>query len=395
MTIKYIDELPLEEKRVFIRVDFNVKVDANGDVIDDTRIRAALPTIHYALDHKAKVILASHMGRPKGKRDPKLAMKPVGKRLAELLEGVDILLPEDCIGDAVRKLATDMQPGQVMLLENLRFHKDETENDPHFSKELAKLADVYVNDAFGTAHRAHASTVGMVQYVPEKGAGFLMRKEVETLTNLLEKPERPFTAILGGAKVSDKIGVIENLMNICDRILIGGGMSYTFLAAKGIDIGKSLFEEAKLHTAKRILERAQTRGIPIMLPVDHVIAAACEAGATPTITKGLEIPDGMMGLDIGPKTVAEYSKEIASSKTIFWNGPMGVFEIPAFANGTNEIARAVASSDANSVVGGGDSIVAINKAGLADKIGHISTGGGASLEFVEGKRLPGLVALEQ
>jgi phosphoglycerate kinase len=395
MAIKYIDELPIEEKRVFIRVDFNVKLDDAGNVTDDTRIRAALPTIRYALDKDAKVILASHLGRPKGKRDPKLSMKPVGARLAELLKDTDVLMPEDCVGDAVKKLAHDMQPGQVMLLENLRFHKEETENDDHFAKQLAELAEVYVNDAFGTAHRAHASTEGMVKYMASRGAGFLMKKEVTTLTDLLERPEKPFIAVLGGAKVSDKIGVIENLMNICDKILIGGGMSFTFLASQGISIGKSLFEEDKLHTAKRILERAQTRGIPILLPEDHVIAAECKAGAEASTTKSAEIPDGMMGLDIGPETVADYSNEIKGAKTIFWNGPMGVFEIKEFAAGTNRIAKAVADSGAYSVVGGGDSVAAINKAGLADKIGHISTGGGASLEFVEGKKLPGLVALEQ
>ncbi len=395
MPIKYIDELPISEKRVFIRVDFNVKLGEDGSVSDDTRIRAALPTIRYALDKDAKVILASHLGRPKGKRDPKLSMKPVGLRLAELLKDVDVLMPEDCVGDAVKKLAHDLQPGQVMLLENLRFHKEETANDEHFSKQLAELAEVYINDAFGTAHRAHASTEGMVKYVPVKGAGFLMRSEVTALTDLLEKPARPFLAVLGGAKVSDKLGVIENLMNICDEILIGGGMSYTFLASEGISIGKSLLEQDKLHTAKRILERASTRGIPIMLPEDHVIASACEAEAEVKTTAGVEIPDGMIGLDIGPKTVEDFSKAIGKAKTIFWNGPMGVFELRPFATGTTRIARAVADSGAHSVVGGGDSIAAINKAGLAGKIGHISTGGGASLEFVEGKKLPGLVALEQ
>ncbi|MFH1830541.1 MAG: phosphoglycerate kinase [Pseudomonadota bacterium] len=394
MTIKYIDELPISEKRVFIRVDFNVKLDGAGGVADDTRIKAALPTIHYALGQNAKVILASHLGRPKGQRDPKLSMRPVGERLAELLSGVEVIVPEDCVGDGVKKLAMDMQPGQVMLLENLRFHKEETANDAQFSRRLADLAEVYINDAFGTAHRAHASTVGMVQYISIKGAGFLMRAEVTAFTNLLEKPARPFVAVLGGAKVSDKIGVIENLMNICDKILIGGGMSYTFLASQGIAIGKSLFEEDKIHTARRILERAQTRGIPILLPKDHVIASACEQGAIPSTTDSVEIPDDMMGLDIGPKTILAYCDEIRDSKTIFWNGPMGVFEFSQFAKGTNKIAQAVADSGANSVVGGGDSIAAINKAGLADKIGHLSTGGGASLEFVEGKKLPGLVALE-
>lgn len=395
MAIKYIDELPIAEKRVFIRVDFNVAFDESGRISDDTRIRAALPTIRYALGQNAKVILASHLGRPKGKPNPKYTMKPVGERLAELLEDVDVLCPEDCVGDAVKKLANDMLPGQVMMLENLRFHAEEEANDEAFSKQLASLAEVYVNDAFGTAHRAHASTAGMVSFVSVKGAGFLMRAEVEALSRLLKNPERPFVAILGGAKVSDKLGVVENLMNICDRLLIGGGMSYTFLKAKGFTIGKSLVEEEKLHAARRVLERAETRGIQILLPVDHIIASACEASATPQQTEGPNIPDGMMGLDIGPQTISKFAAVIAKAKTVFWNGPMGVFEMAPFAVGTNQVALAIAQSGAVSVVGGGDSVAAVKKAGLAERITHISTGGGASLEFVEGKTLPGIAALEQ
>lgn len=395
MTIKYIDELPIAEKRTFIRVDFNVSLDDQGNIRDDTRIKAALPTIRYALEQKAKVILASHLGRPKGKPTPKYSMKPVAARLAELLGKVDVLMPEDCIGDAVKKLALEMQPGQVMLLENLRFHAEEEANDEQFSRQLASLAEVYVNDAFGTAHRAHASTAGMVPFVAAKGAGFLMKAEVEALSSLLNNPAKPFIAILGGAKVSDKIAVIENLMNICDKILIGGGMAFTFLAAQGISIGKSLVEEDKIHTARRILERAETRGISIMLPLDHVVAAACEATAATETTTGNSVPEGKMGLDIGPKTISEYSSEVMKAKTLFWNGPMGVFEMAPFANGTNRVALAVAESGAKSVVGGGDSVAAINKAGVASRIGHISTGGGASLEFVEGKKLPGIAALEQ
>lgn len=392
--IKYISELPIAEKRVFIRVDFNVKIEESGGVGDDTRIRAALPTIRYALGQNAKVILASHLGRPKGEPNSKYSMKPVGVRLAELLGDVDVLLPEDCVGDAVKKLANELVPGQVMLLENLRFHAEEEANDEAFSKQLAGLADVYVNDAFGTAHRAHASTVGMVRFVPVKGAGFLMRAEVEYLTKLLEKPGRPFVALLGGAKVSDKLGVVENLLNICNELLIGGGMAFTFLKAKGIEVGKSLVEDNKLHSAKRILERAETRGIRLILPLDHIAATACEAFASTTTTDGPSIPKDMMGLDIGPQTISKFAGVIAKANTVFWNGPMGVFELAPFSAGTERMAVAVAESGATSVVGGGDSIAAINKAGVANRISHISTGGGASLEFIEGKKLPGIAALE-
>lgn len=394
MTIKYIDELPIAEKRVFIRVDFNVKQDDAGNVTDDTRIKAALPTIKYALEQKAKVILASHLGRPKGQPNPKYSMKPVGKRLAELLGDVDVLLPEDCVGDAVKKLAGDMQAGQVMLLENLRFHKEEELNDEIFSKQLASIADVYVNDAFGTAHRAHASTAGMVRFVPVKGAGFLMRDEIRYLTKMVENPEKPFVAILGGAKVSDKIGVIENLLNKVDRLLIGGGMAYTFLKARGVEVGSSLVEEEKIHTAKKILERAETKGVPLILPVDHIIAANATAEAQVRTTNDATIPAGFKGLDIGPRTLERFEDSIKDAKTIFWNGPVGVFEIPAFAKGTIELAKAVANTTATTVVGGGDSVAAVNKTGVASKITHISTGGGASLEFVEGKELPGIKALE-
>jgi len=393
MPIKFIDGLPIAEKRVFIRVDFNVALDETGQISDDTRIRAVLPTIRYALEQKAKVILASHLGRPKGQVNPKYTMKPVGKRLAELLD-VDVILPEDCVGDAVKKLTADMQTGQIMLLENLRFHKEEEANDEVFSKRLASIADVYINDAFGTAHRAHASTVGMVPFVAVRGAGFLMRSEIQYLSKILSAPEKPFVAILGGAKVSDKIGVIENLLSRVDSLLIGGGMAYTFLKAKGIEVGKSLVEEEKIHTARKILDRAETKNIPILLPLDHIIALEASAQAKPSTTQGASIPQDLMGLDIGPKTQARYIQEIANSKTIFWNGPMGVFEIGAFAQGTMALAKAIAQTNAVSVIGGGDSVAAVNKAGVADKITHISTGGGASLEFVEGKELPGIKVLE-
>lgn len=395
MTIKYIDEIQLADKHVFIRVDFNVAFDkATGLISDDTRIRAALPTIKYALAQKAKVILASHCGRPKGAPNPKYSMKPIGKRLSDLLAEVDVIMPEDCVGDGVKKLVSDMLPGQIVLLENLRFHAEEEKNEESFSKQLAALCEVYINDAFGTAHRAHASTAGMVPFCKERAAGFLMKNEVIALSKLLNKPATPFVAILGGAKVSDKLAVIENLMDKCSEMLIGGGMAYTFLAAKGVNVGKSLLEEDKIHSAKRILERAETRGIKLRLPVDHIIASACEATAAAKVTETIEIPAEMMALDIGPKTVAQYADIVSKAKTVFWNGPMGVFELAQFANGTNKIAEAVARSGSHSVIGGGDSVAAINKAGLADKITHISTGGGASLEFVEGKILPGIAALE-
>ncbi len=392
--IKYIDELPIAEKHVFVRCDFNVAMNEVGEITDDTRIRAALPTIRYALGQKAKLILASHLGRPKGQHNSKYSLKPVGERLAEMLGDVDVLMPEDCVGDAVKKLAHDMQPGQILLLENVRFHKEETENDPDFAKQLASLSEVYINDAFGTAHRAHASTEGIAHYVAVKGAGFLMRQEIGFLSKLVKDPERPFVAILGGAKVSDKLGVIENLLNIADELLIGGGMAFTFLKAQGIEVGTSLVEDGKLHAAKRILERAQTRGIPLLLPLDHVVADECSATSLPTTTEGEGVPPGRMGLDIGPKTISAFREVLAKAKTIFWNGPMGVFELSAFSRGTQDIARAVADAKATSVVGGGDSVAAVNRAGVADRISHISTGGGASLEFVEGKPLPGLQALE-
>lgn len=395
MTLKCIDELPISEKRVFIRVDFNVALNDAGEVADDTRIRAALPTIRYALEQKAKIILASHLGRPKGQVNPKYSMKPIGKRLSELIRDVDVLMPEDCIGDAVRKLANDLAPGQIMLLENLRFHKEEEANDENFAKKLASLAEIYVNDAFGTAHRAHASTVGMVKFFELKGCGFLMKSEIGYLSKIVSEPEKPFVAILGGAKISDKIGVIENLLNRVDKFLIGGAMAYTFLKSKGVEVGSSLVEEEKLHTAKKILDRAETKGVPIILPVDHVIAEKAQAGASTKTTKDVKIPAGYIGLDIGPKTVSEFEESLKGAKTIFWNGPMGMFEIPAFAGGTMELAKDVANIKATTVIGGGDSVAAVNKAGVADKITHISTGGGASLEFVEGIELPGIKALEK
>ena len=391
--MKYIDELDISEKRLFLRLDLNCPIGDDGDVADDTRIRAALPTIKYAIEKNARIILASHLGRPKGECNPKYSLQPVAARLAELLEK-DIIFPEDCIGDGVRKLTGELRPGDIILLENVRFHKEEMENDPAFSEKLAALCDVYVNDAFGAAHRAHASTVGITKYVSEKGAGFLMKKEVEYLTRLVKNPERPFITIIGGAKVSDKLGVLENLLDKVDTIIIGGGMAYTFLKAMGAKVGRSLFEADLVHTAKKTLERAATREVKFLLPVDHVVAAELKEGVSSFNTEGEDIDGEMVGLDIGEKTVALFEEEISKAKTIFWNGPMGVCEVSPFEKGTHELAKAIAKSDAMSVVGGGDSVAAVNKTGVADKFSHICTGGGASLNFLEGKKLPGLEALK-
>ena len=396
MAIKVINELELTGKRVFIRVDFNVPKDKKtGQITDDTRIREALPTIRFALEKQAKVILASHFGRPQGKVVPEMSLLPVAQKLSELL-AQDVILPDDCIGDGVRKNVQDLGAGGVILLENLRFHPEEEKNDPAFAQKLAELCEVYVNDAFGTAHRAHASTAGMAAYVREKGVGFLMQKEIQFLSKLLNvgEDERPFVAILGGAKISDKIGVVENLLNKVDGLLICGGMAYTFLKAQQIEVGKSLLEADKVPTARRLLQRAKTKKIPLLLPLDHVVAPALEKGVK-SQTVGLKnIPPDQMALDIGPATIAEYVAEIKKAKTIFWNGPAGAFEVPPFDQGTLAIAQAVAASGAMSVIGGGDSVAAVHKAGVADKITHISTGGGASLEFIEGLKLPGIAALE-
>lgn len=390
--IKSITDFDLAEKRVFIRVDFNCPI-ADGRVTDDTRIRAALPTITHALEQKAKVILASHLGRPKGEGfEAQYSLAPVGERLAELLDGVDILLPEDCAGDGPRKLVTTMQPGQVMLLENLRFHAGEKSQDPVFAKRLADLADVYINDAFGAAHRAHASVVDVPALVTERGAGFLMHKELETLSQLLDNPARPFVAVLGGAKVSDKLGIIEHLLRYVDGVIVGGGMAYTFLKSKGIAVGSSLLDEERVFSSGKMLERAKNKGTDFLLPRDHVIAQGPDG--TPDVTSTNEIPADWAGFDIGPKTIARFTEYLAGAKTILWNGPMGMFENPAFAEGTNAVAQAIAAGTATSVVGGGDSVAALQQSGLADKITHISTGGGASLAFLEGQTLPGVAALE-
>jgi phosphoglycerate kinase len=381
MTVTSIRGLDLSAKRVFIRVDFNVPL-ANGgkEITSDKRIRASIPTIQYALDHGAAVILASHLGRPKGKPNPEMSLAPVAARLSELMKQTVAMTP-DCIGPEVEAMLP--KPGEILLLENLRFHPEEEKNDPEFSRQLAALCDVYVNDAFGSAHRAHASTVGMIPFVKVTGAGLLMEKELEYLGKATRNPARPCIAILGGAKVSDKIEVIENLMKIVDRLLIGGAMAYTFLRARGEGTGKSLVEEDKIDLARSLMANA---GDKLMLPLDHVLSTGeiCEL-----------IPEGAAAFDIGPKTIEAYEKVIAGAKTIIWNGPMGIFEKPPFDKGTVSLAKAVAASGAISVVGGGDSEKAIKAAGVSDKISHISTGGGASMEFLAGIELPGVAALEK
>jgi phosphoglycerate kinase len=381
-----IRDLDLKNKIVFIRVDFNVPLAPGGqEITSDKRIRASLPTIRYALEHGAAVILASHLGRPKGRPNPEMSLKPAAARLSELL-GQPVKMAPDCVGPEVEKLRP--KPGEVLLLENLRFHAEEEKNDSGFSKQLAALCDVYVNDAFGSAHRAHASTVGMIQYVKQAASGLLMDKELEYLNRATKNPARPCIAILGGAKVSDKIEVIENLMKFVDQILIGGAMAYTFMKAQAKPVGKSLVEEDKVHLAKELLARA---GGKLFLPTDHVVATELKTGAENRVVT--EIPDGMIGVDIGPATIEAYASVISKAKTIIWNGPMGVFEKPPFDRGTVALAKAVAASGAVSVVGGGDSEKAVKSAGVADKISHISTGGGASLEFLAGIELPGVAAL--
>ncbi|HXL03997.1 MAG: phosphoglycerate kinase [Firmicutes bacterium] len=386
-----VRDIDVKGKRVLVRVDFNVPLDDDGKITDDTRIRAALPTIKYLLDRGAKVILASHLGRPKGQRREEFSLAPVAVRLEELLKQ-SVRKLDDCIGDQVKAEVASMKDGDVILLENLRFYQEEEANDEGFARELASLADIYVNDAFGTAHRAHASTAGVAEFLPGV-AGFLMEKEIEAMGKALSSPERPFVAILGGAKVKDKVGVISNLIEKVDSLIVGGGMAYTFLKAKGFEIGKSIVDTEKLDLAKELMEKAKSKGVKFLLPVDVVVADRFAEDADIKVVEVSEIPQDWQALDIGPKTREEFSREIAKAKTVVWNGPMGVFEMKPFAEGTRSVAKALIDSEAVTIVGGGDSAAAISEMGFADKMTHVSTGGGASLEFLEGKVLPGVAVL--
>lgn len=387
-----VKDLDLKGKRILIRVDFNVPLTPDLRVSDDTRIKAALPTIRYAVEQSAKVILMSHLGRPKGKVVEELRLTPVAKRLSELL-GQEVKKVDDCVGEEVERAVSELKDGEVLLLENVRFHPEEEKNDPEFAKQLAKLGDVFINDAFGSCHRAHASVVGVADYLPA-AAGFLLMKEIEYFEKILHNPEKPFYAILGGAKVSDKIGVIENLLSLADKILIGGGMAYTFLKTQGIAIGGSKLEEDKIEIAGQLLAEAQKRDKKIILPQDHIVVEKIDPEAQAEIV-GLEIPEGKIAVDIGPKTVEIFKQELKDAKMIVWNGPLGIFEMDKFAAGTRQVAEFVGQLPAIKVAGGGDTAAALEKFGLADKFDHVSTGGGASLEYLEGKTLPGIAALKE
>jgi phosphoglycerate kinase len=389
-----VKDLDLQGKRIFLRVDFNVPLDNKQNIRDDTRIRAALPTLNYLLDGGAKVVVASHLGRPKGEFKQDLSTKPAAERLAELISR-EVAHAPDVVGQKVDTLKSQLEEGQVLLLENLRFYPGEKGNDPDFAKKLAQNIDYYVNDAFGACHRAHASIVGIPLYVEKSAAGFLVSKEVEYLNKAVLSPHKPYVAILGGAKVSDKIPVIESLLHKADNILIGGAMAYTFFAAQGFDVGKSLVDEDKKDMALTLLDKAKAIGVNFLLPQDHIVAPAIEESVEGRILEGFPIPPDLMALDIGPQTIEKYQHVIVEAKTIFWNGPMGVFEIEKFARGTIEIAKALADSGAVSIIGGGDSVAAVIKAGVGDKISHISTGGGASLEYIANETLPGLEALTE
>ena len=392
LTKQTIDQLDLRNKRVIIRVDFNVPLDDASQITDDSRIRAALPTINHVIDEGGSVVLCSHLGRPKGKNSPALSLAPVAKRLQRLM-GKPVLFAHDCIGPDVQSLVSKMNPGDVLLLENLRFHPGEEENDDTFASQLASLGDVYINEAFGTAHRSHASTIGIPKFVKVAAAGYLMKREVESLEGAVENPSRPFVAILGGAKVSGKIGVIENLGKRVDKVIIGGGMAYTFIKAMGLEIGNSLVEDDMLDFAKGIQEQAINRGVKFYLPVDCVVAATLDPEAETKIVPVQEIPEGWFGMDIGPASVKLFSEAVENAKTILWNGPMGVFERDAFSRGTFALAHAVANAYAKTVIGGGDTALAVHRAGESESMSFISTGGGAALQLLEGKHMPGLAAL--
>ena len=392
--MRFVEDLDVKGRTVFVRVDFNVPLLPTGGIRDDTRIRASLPTIKHLMDRGAKLVLASHLGRPKGKPDPAMSLAPVAERLGELL-GREVAMAPDVAGPEVDALKAGLAAGGLLLLENVRFHPGETKNDPELSRRLAAGIDVFVNDAFGSSHRAHSSVVGIADFVPVKGAGFLMKTELDYLGRAIHSPARPYVAILGGAKSEDKIPVIENLLNKADHILIGGAMAYTFLKAQGHAVGRSLVEDDKIGTALSILEKAAEKKIAFRLPFDHVLASSVESALIAAVTEAYPFPENLMGVDIGPKTAAAYGAIIAGAKTIVWNGPLGVFEVPAFSTGTVAIAQAVAGSSALSIVGGGDSIAAVAKAGVSDRISHISTGGGASLEYLAYETLPGNEALEK
>ena len=393
MNKKTVKDIDVNNKKVLVRCDFNVPIDSEtGKITDNRRIRAALSTIQYLLDHNAKVILCSHLGRPKGEFNLKYSLKPVAEELSKLLNK-DVKLAKDVIGESAKELTSNMKEGDIVLLENVRFHKEEEQNDPEYSKALASMAEIYVNDAFGTAHRAHSSTTGVADYLPAV-SGFLIEKELEFLGGALENPKHPFVAILGGAKVSDKIGVIENLLDKVDTLIIGGGMAYTFYKAQGHHIGTSICEEDKLDLAKSILEKAQEKGVKLLLPVDNHVSSEYSNNGEEKMVDSTEIPDGFMGLDIGPKTIEKFEEAVKDAKTVVWNGPLGVCEFDKFATGTKAVATMLSKIEATTIIGGGDSAAAIEKLGLADKMTHISTGGGASLEFLEGKTLPGIACLQ-
>ena len=392
MSKKTVRDIDLKGKKVFVRCDFNVPMDENQNITDNRRIVAALPTIKYLIEQNCKIILASHLGRPKGEVKPEFSLAPVAKELSKQL-GQEVLMAKDVIGESAKSLAENLQEGQVMLLENVRFHREETDNDPEFAKELASMAEVFVNDAFGTAHRAHASTEGISHYLPSV-SGFLIEKELKFLGDALNNPTRPFVAILGGAKVSDKIGVIDSLLEKADTLMIGGGMAYTFFKAQGYEVGNSLCEPDKCDLALSLMEKAKAKGVKLLLPIDTKIGKEFKPDTESKTVAWTEIPDGWEGFDIGEKTIEMFKNELKTAKTVVWNGPLGLFEFDQFAIGTNAIAHALAELDATTIIGGGDSAAAVEKAGLADKMTHISTGGGASLEFLEGKKLPGIECLQ-